>query len=272
VVLLIVTSIFSYQSWTKNRELQNLLDSQIQINNEIGKSYNQAKVLLVDKDIKITFLDKELKKQVGKVTKVIEKVYIKVKDSSSGGGTAVTSPVTTSSNQTIYQFADYRLSATLNTSNNDFKYLLDQLFDINVYQLKKNDYRVEIIEKNKKTGEIIRFLEAKDFTIIKKIDDGKGLHFGVNLEIGGGGITGLDFHGYPDLYIAFNFMSYGKTHLDSEWRFLTIGSGTRQAIIIPVSWNLGNVIKLFSDAWIDPLLGVSWKGSFISGIGISSTF
>lgn len=266
-ILLVISGIGLYKLYADKKALEETLNTQIKLTQNLEQEYNQAKIALTNKDIQIKVLDKKLKEALKRKV-ITKKIYVKIDDDTSGKGQALTD----TTQPTIYRFADYRLEATLNTETQDFTYRLHQLFDLNIYQAGAYDYRIEIVEKNRLTGEVVRFIKAKEFSVVQKVESSEQFTVGFNLNIGFAGYVGPALKVLPEPYMLFNFMSYGRTHLDSTWRFASLGVGYQNAIFVPVSYNIGQAIKVLSDAWVDPFIGVSWNKKLIGGIGISSTF
>lgn len=267
ILLLVLSGIGLYKLYADKKQLEETLQTQINLTQQIEQEYNQAKIALTNKDIKVNILDKKLKEALKRKT-ITKTIYVKVKDEVTGEGTASTDVTNTS----IFKFVDYRLEATLNTNTRQFKYKLSQMFDINIYQAGPYDYRIEMIEKNRITGEFVRLVGIRDFSVVQKVEEALAWNYGFNLNVGFAGYVGPDYKIRPEPYVLFNFISYGKTHLDSQWRFLSLGIGLENAFVAPVQYNLGGLIGFLSDAWIDLFIGTSWKGKLIGGIGISSTF
>jgi hypothetical protein len=62
--------------------------------------------------------------------------------------------------------------------------------------------------------------------------------------------------------LGFSTMSYGKTVVDADWKFLTLSAGGNTddfwATLAPVSVNLSHYLPLISDLYFEPFIGHSW--------------
>lgn len=262
IVLAIVALIGAADLWAKLKSK----DDEI-VN--LGKKYNQAQVTIKDQLDKITVMDENLKGLNGK--RPDQKISYSVKYVTVGSG-AITNAVSpfTDITSPIWTFNDFRLYADINTVEKWLQYKLTQKFKTNIYVLDENDYRIEVAEINSKTGEIVQTIPVTDFTVEKKRSPSKW-HFGTSLEVGGGAVTTLDPKVKPLGYLSLNFISKGASHLDSDIRVASVGIGTAGGIVSPVSYRISNVIPLVSDLFIEPLVGISFKGKLLIGIGVAST-
>lgn len=79
---------------------------------------------------------------------------------------------------------------------------------------------------------------------------------------------------YPGL--AVSFLSYGKTTVDIDWKFLSIGLGgsadTINGFFEPVSWNFGKTVPLIENAFVGPVIGVDTESKIGYGISLSIPF
>jgi hypothetical protein len=76
-----------------------------------------------------------------------------------------------------------------------------------------------------------------------------------------------------------SLMSYGKTNVDMDWRFLTVGIGAANTdgdnkiafSFTPVQWNFGKAVPLINNAFIGPTVG--WHdGQSSFGVSVSIPF
>ena len=97
-----------------------------------------------------------------------------------------------------------------------------------------------------------------------------------NPRLGLGAVFTNDYFA-PSLDLSLS--SYGRTDVDMDWRFLTLGvgatnsdSGTDFAFsFTPIQWNFGNAVPLVRNAFIGPTIG--WHdGNTSFGVGVSIPF
>jgi len=97
-----------------------------------------------------------------------------------------------------------------------------------------------------------------------------------NPRIGLSGIFTNDFYA-PALDLSIS--SYGRTDVDMDWRFLTLGigaanvDGSNEAAFSfsPVQWNFGKAVPLIENAFVGPMVG--WQGGNTSfGLSFSIPF
>jgi len=97
-----------------------------------------------------------------------------------------------------------------------------------------------------------------------------------NPRIGLSGIFTNDFYAPAlDLSIA----SYGKTDVDMDWRFLTVGVGVANMddksgvafSFSPIQWNFGKAVPLIENAFVGPAVGW-YDGQSSFGITLSIPF
>ncbi len=266
VIAVIALGGFAYKAWSEAKMYKDLYNQQIDLTGDAEKNYNRAKVILSDKDIKINALDTKLRKAIGKTRVVKEVIYIKVEAKVTGAGKAI--KVTPE----LYTYKDFRLAATLDTISNDFSYFLSQHFKMNLYELEGNDYRAELLEINGDTGKAVTSHEIRDFIVIKKPPEAGDWHFGTNMMIGiSANVNKVLEVTYPP-YVQFNFISYGKSHLDSSWRFGSLGINTDGGLITPASYRISNLFPVINDMWVDVPVTLGFDKQTRIGVGISSTF
>jgi hypothetical protein len=143
---------------------------------------------------------------------------------------------------------------------------------MNLYSFPDKDYRAELLELNRTNGKVIASYPINDFVVIEKDDRTEEFQFGTNVMIGGMVYTNkmLDVGNQP--YASLNFISYGKSHLDGSWRFLSLGAGMNGATLLPVSYRISNQIPLLSDVFLDSAIVFGYDGNLSIGLGIGSTF
>lgn len=262
-VLFIALSVFAWRSWNDAKDWKSLYDQQVGMTDKAEDSYNKAKVIITDRELKIETLDKKLKEAMGRKP-VKEVVYITVQADASGGGQAVTE------SETIYKFRDFRLAATLDTETKDFDYALTQKFRVGLFELEGNDYRAELVELN--GSEVVTSHAIHDFVVYKRKEGSRKFQLGTNLQLGAwGGISLPVIAGMWSPFVSLNFMSYGASHLDSDWRFLSLGVNMKGGQIEPISYRLSNHIPLLSDLFVTLPVSVTWDGRVVIGLGLSST-
>lgn len=250
--------------------------------------YNQAKVLLEEKEFKINAIDKTLKDEIGK-RKVFEEITLKwINNAKSGGTTTVINnyPISVTAQEAlskypdqitrhaVYSFEDFRISITTSSKTKITEYKLTQEMGVKIYKLSDYDYRAEIIEYNRLTKEPVTTFTSAKFDIRKVYKSPDKFNFKPSVSIGGNIMLTQDLKFAPGGYLGFSFMNYGVSALDSKFRFGTLAVGTNGAYLIPLSYNLGRNLPLFNDLYIDlPIAGIQYRipVKMIFGIGISST-
>jgi hypothetical protein len=64
-------------------------------------------------------------------------------------------------------------------------------------------------------------------------------------------------------------MSYGKTNVDMDWQFLTVGLGSDgddfYGFLEPVSWNIGKPLPLVDNLFVGPAVSYDFSDSSIGG-------
>jgi len=265
-LLFVGMSFFAYDAWSAAKQYEELYDeSKV----SAKEQYNRAEVKYVKAMEDIEFLDKRLKEEQNKpADKVIQKVYVYVETKVEGSGALA--PVTSTVATSDFTYSDYRLDASIDVEKLTLDYKLSQKFHINVYKWKGDDYRFEMVEMDD-DGKIVATYKPTKFTVTKVLDDKKQRNYGFNLMLGGDGIwnPGTNINWQPHLLM--NFVSYGASHLDSDWRFLSLGAGTKSVLLSPVSYRISNQIPLFSDLFLHGLIGFSYDGDLGYGLGIGST-
>lgn len=285
IIVLLGAGIFLYIKWENTQTELDLTKTSLE---ETGKEYNQAKVQFEKEKIKIDALDKKLQESIGRA-KAIEQLVIKWANNSTGGGQANKQVYNTTINEystpasqvpedltyyAKYNYKDFRIDITADSKEELITYKLSQLMNLKIYKLSDFDYRAEIIEYNKDTSEPVQVFPIESFDIRKVVLDKNKVNFGFNLTVGANAALNSTFKFKPGANLGMNFISYGQTHLQSKFRFVTINAGTNGAFITPFSYNLHDMLKIFNDLYIDiPMVGIEYqKGiSPIVGIGLSST-
>jgi hypothetical protein len=250
--------------------------------------YNQARVLLEEKEFKIHVTDKKLAEEIGK-SKVYEEMVVKWVSKINGGGVtkvinnypvsekavdAVKENPTELTYYSKYNYSDFRIDITTDTKSKIIEYSLTQDMGVKIYKLGDYNYRAEIIEYNRLTHQPVTTFTSSSFDIRKVYKNPDKFNLGASISIGGDVALTQDFKFSPGGYLSFNFMSYGVSPLDSKFRFVSVAAGTNGAFVIPFSWNAGRSLPLFNDLYIDiPMVGIQYKKpiTLILGIGISST-
>lgn len=282
LLITIGAGIFLYTQMDKYKNELDLTKTQLE---DTGKEYNQAKIGMQEDKIKIEAIDQKLNESLKK-TKAIERMIILWSNDSKGGGKTTDKEVYIPSAglvtevpegltyYTKYNFKDFRIDITTDTKDDTILYKLSQKMGLKIYKLGDFDYRAEIIEYNKDTSEPVATFPVDKFDIRKVYTNPNKVHFGFNLVVGGNVGMNSKFEFKKGGSLGVNFMSYGQTHLQSKFRFLTVHAGTDGAFIAPFSYNIHDLIKIFNDLYIDvPMIGIEYNKGItpIVGIGISST-
>ena len=272
VVILTLLGIKTYLLYQDSKDMENLYHAALDSSKDWEDKYNAAKVVVVKEPPKINVRDPNLKsdvkrekiKEVHTVEYVVEStntisiVYIPVT-----GTTEITQPI---------EFEDFRIKGQLDIQEKKFSYKLSQIFTLNIYEMKDFDYRVEILELDNK-GNVLNTITPSKYTVIRVAEDTEKWWIELPiLNIGGGYGTFQDLEHGPIVYAGINFIAYGKTHLDSTWRFGTINIGYPAYIsITPVGYRIGEHLPLVEDVYIDTVIGTEFKRIY-GGLAISSTF
>jgi hypothetical protein len=264
IVLSVVLGIFAYNLWADGRKKDDEILS-------LGEKVNQAKVIEREQLDKIQALDSRLAKEINK-ERPVEYVYVEVakvieKEGDIKVVTEVVDGVTRETDE--WQYKDFRLTVDINPTAKRLKYSLSQKFRINLYVLDDSDYRAEMAEIAP-NGEVVEIYDITDFQVEKQRSP-SSWHTGFNLMVGGGGLFEFTGKFQPTGHLLLNFISKGATHLDSDYRLLSVGAGTAGGVIAPFQYRISNAIPFFSDIFIDPMVGVSYKGKWFFGVGLSST-
>ena len=129
----------------------------------------------------------------------------------------------------------------------------------------ENDYLVA--EKGKKHA-----LKLSDVKFERRPLSGK--RFSLNPRVSLDAVAG-EGGVFPALDVS--FWSYGRTHADITWRFGGIGLGASgldggdyqpTGVLIPVQWNIGQVVPVVENLFIGPAMtldtegGIGWGGQF----------
>lgn len=80
--------------------------------------------------------------------------------------------------------------------------------------------------------------------------------------------------------VDFSLSSYGRTVVDMDWRFMSLGVGaykdgasTEPVIVFePVSWNIGKALPIIENVFIGPCITYNPKSNINYGIGLSVPF
>jgi len=270
-IAFIGVSVFAYKNWESKNYYQELA---VQATSDAGgwkDKYNAAQVQIVDKITEIEVYDRKLNDEINK-KRVKEIIYVEVTRTVEGKGKLEAVTNGTSDTPIHFIYKDFRLIADIDMMNLTLNYIFKQKLKVNIYQSENNDYRTEVLEINAETGEIVGTFEVENFLVIKEREITKQFNTGFNLSLGGI-IQTEDWCKFnPNVYITANFISYGVSHLDSDWRFIAIGLSAYGGILSPIAYRISNHIPFLSDLFIEPLVGISWKGHLTYGIGLSTTF
>lgn len=272
-VCLVAAGIFAYKFYKQSKEFQSLWENEITLKDDAEKKYNTEKKQYVE-DIgalvdKLDKLDKQLKVEKRKVKQVV------VVDTSSeysssgtatGGGDLIGDKITETVRE-YYTFSDYHLDITFLTLPGTFQYRLHQNFRIQSYDL-GDALQMEMAEVDD-AGNVMQTYQLS-MRVYQEKNPNKW-NFGTNLSVGGGGYVSQTLEGAYSIHALLNFISHGKTHLDSNWRILSVGGGYPGVVVAPVSYRIANFIPLLSDLFIEPLVMMDYGMKFNFGIGISST-
>ena len=251
-----------------------MYESQVEMITDAENSFARAKVVYQDKLEKINAENERLAKEIDgrRPETVIRTIFV----GESGGSAEFTDPVTQTETVTapsIIDFEDFRIKGQVFVAERKVDYSLAQQFRMNLYVLNDTDYRAELVELNRETGDVVDIYEVEDFVVQKQKDSPKW-HFGTNLMVGANGAIQLPVPNTEyNAYAVLNFISKGATHLDSSHRLLSLGPSVRGVTVIPYSYRIANHIPLLSDLFIDiGNVTMSWRTDrFSVGVGISST-
>lgn len=288
IVVIVLMSIGLFYTIKKMNDFKDMFETTKSALSDADQKYNQAKVLLEEKEFKISVVDKKLQEEIGK-SKAYEEIVVKWVTKIKGGGvtnvihqypvseTSIAVQKEHSNELTFYSkynYGDFRIDITTDTKSKVIEYVLTQDMGVKIYKLGDYDYRAEIIEYNRFTKEPVTTFTSSKFDIRKVYKSSDKFNLGANITIGGNASINSNLKFSPGGYIGFNFMSYGVSPLDSKYRFATIAPGTNGAFIIPFSYNVGRNLPLFNDLYIDiPMVGMEYKlpVRILLGVGVSST-
>ena len=270
-VLLIATGAFAIKRHQDANYWEQASNKVVEVDRSKPEDYNKAEVSEVDKIEDLDVKDEKVKTVIKE--RVVEKVvYVTVNPESEGGGAAEAVTSNAPGPPTSYTYEDFRISMFYDSTNQTFRYSLRQQFKMNLY-VSGLDYRAEILEINRNTGEVVGTYPVEDFRVIQEKDDAKQFNFGFNMMLGGGTFVDTKANFDYNFHGMMNFISHGKSHLDSDWRILSLGAGNKAAVLSPLSYRVSNFIPLFSDIFIDTLVTTTYKNPAIGfGLGLSTTF
>jgi len=104
---------------------------------------------------------------------------------------------------------------------------------------------------NKESRGVIYKADVKELTWAKNPKSGKNFDFNPRFGLGG-------FFGSDDIYpgLDLSLFSYGRTHRDMEFRFITLGLGYNDNIFYgnfrPFEYNIGNFVPLVENVFLGP--------------------
>lgn len=278
-----------YHQWKNADMYKDMWEQSNGLANEKDKEYQTTKKQMVDDIERLVKANKQLDRLLQiNIKKVKEFEIHTATGESSGGGRSegkgktiyveVPIKVTDSSNNVTtitqlserYEWSDYHLALTFTTTDQSFKYKLTQKFKIQSYDL-GDEVQVEMAEIDDK-GEVRNVYKVS--TVAFKETPKNEWYTGFNLNIGGGGTLGTNLKLDYSVHALVNFLSRGKSHLDSDWRLLSVGAGYPGFVFSPVQYRISNHIPLLSDLYGDLLIVLPYRALSTPyfGIGISSTF
>ena len=278
-----------YSQWKNASMYKDMWEQSSGLVNEKDKEYQTTKKQMVDDIERLVKDNKRLDDQLKiNIKKVKELEIHTARGGSSGGGQGTAKGETvyvevpikvTDANGDVtnivqlaerYEWSDYHLALTFTTTDQSFKYKLTQQFRINSYDL-GDEIQIEMAEIDDK-GDVKAIYKVS--TVAFKETPKNEWQTGLNLNVGGGGTLGTDLKGGYSVHALFNFLSRGKSHLDSDWRLLSIGAGYPGFVAAPVQYRISNHIPLLSDMFIEPIIVIPYKSLATPhfGIGLSSTF
>ncbi len=174
-----------------------------------------------------------------------------------------------------FRFQDYRLTADIDISNNDFKYVLEQKLSLQIVQTSDSSgipiSYAEISELDDKGKQVNKWTIDRFESLVLKPKDKQWYWwaFKINLQ----GSVGADFTGKGRAMfgIGFSPFAYGLTKNDNMLRLLNIGAsydGQYPVLTLsPVGYNLGQVIPLITDLWVWPTYGIGSSQMVLISIG-----
>jgi hypothetical protein len=308
ILICIVVAIFGFLKMKSdlqyaNEQLITTQQSLVEVKLEMGKIQAQTIVMPANSDEWKDAVEKVrkenaaiyamMKKQDEKLTNIGQIVSsIPATHTNDQPSTTVVNVPSTDPNSTV-TYKEYSKDITIPAKNSEGKdtelpiawaKFKDQtkLWDSGTYALK---YNVSVIQSERENGTINSYitssiedahgvtapLEVNAKFIQTKLTEKKMFWFAPKLSLN----ADINNRGNGGGGLSCSMSSYGRTKIDSSWKFLEIGVSTNgdEAWLkfMPASWNAGDVIPGISNTFISPYIGIDKEGTNF-GIGLSVPF
>jgi hypothetical protein len=272
-------------------KIDKLNNNVVSLKQDADLKIGRAESLTVNAENKIALLTKQQQEDIAKHKSLVDMyTELQAKYSVKGSGTIVVQGPTKEIYVTVegkpvqlknmpFKFDDFRLHVDADAITKDFKYSLNQNFEVQLAETKSKNgtynHYADLYELDS-GGKRIGKLELTKFQVVKSsdVEQAKFKFFDPRLDLGLNYIfyKNLD-HGFGgDLGIS--LMSYGKS-ADLTWRFLRFATGiNNQGVSLslgPALYNIASPLPLINNIWLNPSLGTNLDNHiYYIGIGVSA--
>lgn len=253
----------------------------------------RAETLTADAQNKVKLLDQQIQDDVKKHQAIVDMyAVLDAKYNAKGSGSIVIpgpqetiyvykdGKTTPEELKTLpYTFDDFRLHVNGDAVTHDFKYTLNQNFEVQMAETRDkhglSQHYAELYELDS-GGKRLNKLQLTKFQVIKSsdIEKTKFRWWDPKVDIGLD-ITALkDFSHHFGGELGVSLMSYGKS-TGLTWRFLRpyIGINSSDYILglTPALYNIADPLPVVNNIWIGPSVGRTFGNQYFLGFGVSAT-